>query len=162
GMSTPNTLFPNCQIYVVQKNSHKKKRLSAFFKNVIELKKILQKSSNQNRNNEVYIHFNVLFSAMLLFLLPITWSQKRICTFHGSVSSEIRSNQVQSDGFKKWIKIKLFYLFQLFILNNVHKVIVLSDYSKQIILKQYSAKLMSKIILIPGFLDTQAATGLKK
>jgi glycosyltransferase involved in cell wall biosynthesis len=159
---TDFSLFQDCKIHFIETNTSKKMGVLRYLINTVQLRKTLQNIINKNKHKEVYLHIHVLFTAMLLFLLPITWSQKRIYTFHGSVSSEVKSSLTRHNGFKDWFKISMYHIIQLFILSNVHKIIVLSNYSKQLLLKQYSAKLHDKIILIPGFLDAKSTHANQK
>lgn len=147
-------LFPHCQIHTINFSPTRKKSIINYISIALEYKSIVKQIVKENKNSKIYFHFNVVKSTIMLFLFsPIVWRNTKIYTFHGSLHSEFTTNEVNHFELKKWIKTKLYYFLQHFILRNVKKIIVLSNFSKKIILQTHASNLDSKIMFIPGFLD---------
>ncbi|TAL67986.1 MAG: glycosyltransferase [Bacteroidetes bacterium] len=153
-IDNPQKLFLGCEIIIIPGTFGYglSKRIINLFFYMRTLNDVFQ------QNTVDYIHFSTTWSTLYSLCHWRTWRIKKIITFYGAYDLEVLSGLLEHVSIFHILFVRLKCMLrkqmQLLALLLADKIITFSQYSKKIITTHFSTHLQNKIIIIPGYVNT--------
>lgn len=158
-ISDPENFFPETIVYTINQPI----RYNLLGK-IIDAFKYLKYLHHIYQNHSIdVIHFNTTWSTLYALLHPLTWSKKRVFTFHGAYDLEIKSHERLTGSTNNNTVLKYFLkkFLQQFCLTASNEIITFSLYAKGLIKNHYGVQMEKKVTIIPGFTKSKKIPHIK-